>query len=111
MGRARMHCNQAAKQAAYRQRRAQASHRAAAVAPALALARVPATPGHRRWQRLLQHTQAVLETVTCEMQEYYEARSEQWQEDERGAAFVTRCEALEDALEALVAALNEVTES
>lgn len=111
MGRARMHCNQAAKQAAYRQRRAQASQRAAAVAPHLtlavvALARVPATPGHHRWQRLLRQTQAVLETVTSEMQEYYEARSEQWQEDDRGTAFLTRCEALEE----VVAALNEVTE-
>ena len=107
MGQPRRHCNPAAKQAAYRQRRAQASYRIAAVAPALALARVPATPGHRRWQHLLQHTQAVLATVASEMQEYYEARSEQWQEDERGAAFVTRCEALEE----VVAALSEVTES
>jgi hypothetical protein len=43
----------------------------------------------------------LLSSVVVEMQAYFDERSEQWQEDERGETHQQRVEALEEIVEAL----------
>lgn len=52
-------------------------------------------PGLARWRAALQSAQTLLQPVNTEMSDYYAARSETWQESERGEAFRERPEALE----------------
>jgi hypothetical protein len=54
-------------------------------------------PGSVRWLARLGQSEALLETAAAEMQEYYEDRTEAWQESERGAAFLERAEAVQEA--------------
>jgi hypothetical protein len=39
---------------------------------------------------------ALLETITVEMDSYYEERTEGWQDSERGESFTERMESIED---------------
>lgn len=48
---------------------------------------IPAVPGSARWKAALVIASGLLSTVSSEMQDYYDARSERWQESERGEAF------------------------
>lgn len=58
-------------------------------------------PSQARWQALLARARAELETTRDEMQAYYDARSETWQQGERAAALLEQIESLEQALDAL----------
>src|SRR5258707_276546 len=81
----RQHTDAAAKQRAYRARQAQArlaEQQAKGLPPAPPL---PTLPSRARWQPLLAQARLWLETVRDEMQGYYDARSEAWQEGERAA--------------------------
>jgi len=62
---------------------------------------VSAMPGQARWTALLAQAQWALAQVSQEMQEYYDERSEAWQESERGADFAQRLEAVQEVLEGL----------
>ena len=62
---------------------------------------VPTLPSRARWQALLTQARLALETTRDEMQSYYDARSETWQEGDRAAALLGQIENLEQALEAL----------
>ena len=62
-------------------------------------------PGQARWQALVHQAQWALQTACAEMEEYAQARSESWQESERGEAFQERLEAVQEVL----AALEELT--
>ena len=91
----------AERQRAYRQRQVQAreverQQKGLPAAPAIA-----SLPGERRWKALLEHARSALSTVEVEMQDYYEARSETWQEQERGEAFQERMVAIETLLSEL----------
>jgi len=86
------------RQRASRQRQAQAreqehQHKGFPTAPALAT-----LPSQRRWQSLMEHARAVLMTTQTEMQSYSDARSEGWQESERGETLLERIAALESLL-------------
>lgn len=99
----RKHTTNALRQAAYRKRRATAARsrpvsKATSGKPA---ARVPAKPGPRRWEALLQQAHLALDATAEEMEEYYDERSEKWQEDERGEAFMARLEAVQEIMTAL----------
>ena len=58
-------------------------------------------PANKRWAALRDRMQADGETLRDEMQEYYDERSETWQEDDRGAEFQERIDAVERVLDAL----------
>lgn len=98
------HETNALRQVAYRKRRfaLARSQPVAGQGPRQArLLRVPAKPGARRWEALLHQAQAVVEATADEMQDYYDERSEKWQEDERGEAFMERLEAVQEITAAL----------
>jgi hypothetical protein len=60
-----------------------------------ALPAIPTLPGWARWNALLKSAVAQVEQVCEEMQAYYEARSEVWQESERAEIFAERQEQIE----------------
>ena len=64
---------------------------------------------YRRWNRLIQAAGRDLESVGQEMTDYFEARSESWQEDQRGEEFSELMETQEEAqnlLQDLIQALT-----
>jgi len=101
MSQPRQYADNAAKQRAYRARQADARRREQG-AKGLPLAPpLPTLPSRARWQALLARATCSLETCRDEMQAYYDARSERWQDGERAAALLEQIESLEQALEAL----------
>jgi hypothetical protein len=62
---------------------------------------IPTMPGTARWRALETQSLAALETVRDEMREYYEERSEEWQESERGEEFTARLDAVEEVVSSL----------
>ena len=97
----RHHADNAAKQRAYRARQA-AARRSEQAAKGLPPAPpLPTLPSQARWLALLARARHDLETTRDEMQAYYDARSETWQQGERATALLEQIESLEQALEAL----------
>ena len=99
MPQARHYETAAQRQAAYRQRQAQAHATQLAQQGLPPLPPLPTMPSQARWSALLQQAQWALDQVSSEMQEYYEARSEAWQESERGEDLAERLEAVQEVLE------------
>ena len=91
----KQYASPALRQQAYRARQQQArlvERQEKGLPPTPAIATLP---GERRWQALLTQAQAALACVQTEMQDYYDARSEAWQDSERAETFTQRLEALE----------------
>jgi len=86
----------AVRQRAYRARKAEALP-----AHLPGSAPVATMPSSARWKTLLANADLLLRTVQREMERYFEERSENWQESERGEAFLERIENVETAREAL----------
>ena len=59
---------------------------------------VPAAPG---WKAMLGRALSLVEQTSEQMQGYYDARSEAWQDSDRGEAFIEMMESVMDAAEAL----------
>ena len=97
----RRHANHAARQAAYRERQAEARSNEWASKGMPSLPALATVPGHPRWQALIRQASLLLETVQEEMQPYYDHRTETWQESERGADFLERLEALQEVQSAV----------
>lgn len=97
-GPARDYPTNAARQRAYRQRRkaARAAEQAAKGMPPLPA--IATLPGSIRWQALIEHAEALLQTAATEMESYYDHRTDAWQESERGEAFLGRVEALQEVI-------------
>ena len=55
-------------------------------------------PGQARWIAALSSAQALVAQVSTEMRDYYDERTETWQESERGEQFQERLDALEELL-------------
>lgn len=94
----RQHPDHAARQRAYRARQDAArlaDQQARGLPPAPPL---PTLPSRARWHALLTRARLALETARDEMQTYYDARSETWQEGERAALLTDHLEALEQLL-------------
>jgi hypothetical protein len=108
MPQARQYQTSAQRQAAYRQRQAQARAAQLAQKGLPPLPAVPTLPGQARWRALLSQAQWAVAQVSQEMQGDYEARSQQWQESERGACFEERLEAVQELLVA-IEELSELT--
>lgn len=82
------------RQKAFRDR--QKAARATAIAQgAPKAAAVPTMPSNARWTTLIQQARAALDTCRGEMQEYFDERSEQWQESDKADAMQQRIEQLE----------------
>lgn len=97
----RLHESSAQRQAAYRQRVAQARQQQLTDRALPPLPTLPTVPGQVRWRTLLVQAQWCLTQVASEMQHYYEARSDAWQESEKATAFEARLEAVQAVLESL----------
>jgi len=57
---------------------------------------LPLTPGRKRWRAMLGRTLHLIEQAHEEMQDYYDGKSETWQDSERGEAFAETMEAVAD---------------
>lgn len=62
---------------------------------------VPAAPGQKSWKAMLGRALSLVEQTSEQMQGYYDARSEAWQDSNRGEAFIETMESVADAAEAL----------
>lgn len=97
----RHHPDNAARQAAYRARQAQArcaELQARGIPPAPPRATLPS---RARWHALLAQARLSLETARDEMQAYFEDRSDAWQEGERAATLQERLDTLGQVLDDL----------
>jgi hypothetical protein len=97
----RRYTDQAARQAAYRARQAQARHQEQEAKGLPATAALPTLPSRARWQALLTQARHALQTAADEMQAYYDARSPAWQDGERAAALQERLDTVAQMLEDL----------
>ena len=95
----RKYANAAARQAAYRQRLA--AQGTVWEGKGGTASRVVPLPGPRRWQALSREVGGLLETLRREMEEYYDQRSESWQESERGESHLERQQAVQELQSAL----------
>jgi hypothetical protein len=93
--------NQAARQAAYRARREQATREAAKQRGLPPLPALPAMPGTARWNAALTLALRLVEEVSEQMQDYFDERSQPWQDSDRAQDFTTRLDNVEAAREAL----------
>ena len=83
----------AARTAAWRQRTAQ---------PKPAPAHYSALkPGYRRWDLMAEEARELLQTIADERAEYYDDRSEEWQESDRAEAFTEKTDAIQEIIDAL----------
>jgi len=98
MAQERKHANPAQRQAAYRKRCEAARHQHLSVRGLPPLPVIATFPGQARWTAALTSAQALVTQVSTEMRDYYDARTETWQESERGAQFQERLDALEELL-------------
>jgi hypothetical protein len=92
----RKYATRAEQQAAYRQRRALAERELLREKGLPALPAIPTLPGHARWRAMLSQAQYLLRQAAAEMQDYYDARSEAWQESVQAEAFLEKVERLEE---------------
>jgi len=58
-------------------------------------------PGTSRWNAALKMAHALIEEVVSQMQDYFDERSESWQEGERGEEYQGRLALVEAALDAV----------
>jgi len=91
----------AQRQAAYRARTEQAQSAQLAQRGLPGLPSIPTMPGTPRWNATLRYVTAMLTTVQGEMQDYFEDRSQTWQEGQRGEEHQERIASVEALLEAL----------
>lgn len=97
----RKHANAAHRQAAYRVRLEEARQAVLAAKGLPALPAIPSMPGWPRWNASFVSTQELLIATLGEMQDYFDARSESWQEGERGDAHQEKMASLEVVLDTL----------
>ena len=97
----RQHADHAARQRAYRDRQA-AARREERLAKGLPPSPPIATlPSRARWQALVAQARLALETLRDELQTYYDARTETWQESERAVTLAEQLDTLEQVLDDL----------
>lgn len=99
----RRYPSHAHRQAAYRRRQADARKEEMKSQGIPPLPPVSTMPGWPRWNAMTQRLLLLLNAIQEEMQDYYDQRSEDWQESERAEALTERLQAVEEALSALEA--------
>lgn len=97
----RKYASDAERQKAFRERRQQAiaAERAAKGIPGPPV--IYTMPGRARWLVLVEQARAALELVHREMEDYAGARSDRWQDSDRGAAFQDGFDTVAEALQAV----------
>jgi len=94
----RRYANHAQRQAAYRRRQAQARKEELADRTIPAAPPIATMPGWQRWNAITERLLLLLNTMHDEMHDYYDQRSDAWQESQRADAFSERLQAVEDAI-------------
>jgi hypothetical protein len=97
----KIHACAAARQAAYRARCEQTRQVALAAKGLPSLPAMPSMPGWPRWNASFASAQELIADTFREMQDYFDARSESWQESERGEEHQDKIVAVEAVLDAL----------
>ncbi len=97
----RKHNPNAARQEAYRARREQSRQIALAAKGLPSLPSIATIPGWTRWNASFTAAHALVADSLREMQEYFDDRSESWQEGERGEDHQERIASVEAALDAI----------
>ena len=98
MSQVRKHTSNAQRQAAYRRRRKQVQCDVLVPTDLPAVPKLTAIPATERWRKGIAQAHGLLVLVQREMQDYYDERSEKWQEGEKGDAFQERLDQIEEAL-------------
>ena len=101
----REHASAAARQAAYRKRCDNARKLVLASKGLPQLPGIPTMPGWPRWTASLSTARELIERTVEEMQEYFDERSEEWQEGEKAPVFQERI----DEVQAMLDAMSELT--
>jgi hypothetical protein len=99
------HPSNAARQAAFRARREQVRQAELAAKGLPSLPAISSMPGWTRWNASFQAANALIVESLSEMQDYFDDRSESWQESDRGEEYqekITCVEAVVDALSDLL---------
>ena len=94
----RKHQNAAACQAAYRRRQEEARRQELQRKGLPALPPVPTIPGEARWRKMLAEAGALLSMVVDEREAYFDDRSDEWRESDKGDAFQERSDAVTNIL-------------
>lgn len=100
-----MPTSNAERQKAFRERLRQRLAAVDTPAPLPDKPKLNAMPANKRWAAMLDQAKAILMTRRDEMQEYFDDRSGDWQEGDRGQAFQERL----DAIDAATDAVDELT--
>jgi hypothetical protein len=90
------YASNAERQAAYRARCSSQREKELSSKGLPQIPQVPSIPGHRRWKAMVGQACSLVESVTHEMETYYEERSEEWQESERGERFAEMMESIQE---------------
>lgn len=101
----KQHASAAARQAAFRTRREQMRQASLATKGLPALPPISSMPGWPRWKASFLAAQQLMAVSLSEMQDYFEERSETWQESPRGEehqAKIVSVEAVQEALSDLL---------
>ena len=101
MSQVQKYATPAQRQAAYRQRRAQAEHEREQRSGIAALPVIGNIPGTVRWRQALAGAAVYLNAVREEMSAYHSGRSERWQDSERAEVFRERLEQIEQIADLL----------
>lgn len=98
---AKRYASDAARQAAYRERQAEARRLELKRKGLPDLPPIPTIPGSSRWGKMLCEATALVRMVVEEREAYYDERSEAWQASDKGEAFVEGTDAIRGIVEAL----------
>jgi hypothetical protein len=101
----REHASGAARQAAYRKRCDRARKLVLASKGLPQLPAISTMPGWPRWNASLNTARELVERTVEEMQEYFDERSEEWQEGEKASDFQERI----DEVQAMMDAMSELS--
>lgn len=97
----RKHNTNAARQSAYRARREQARQITLTQQGLPALPAIATLPGWTRWNASFTQAHALIAQSLSQMQDYFDDRSQIWQESERGEQHQERIASVEAALDAV----------
>jgi hypothetical protein len=95
MPRTRKYQTNGERQAAYRRRCAKASD---ADLMNKTPGSIPSAPGRRRWKAMVKAASALLDCADGEMQDYFDQRSETWQDSQAGESIAEMLESVHEAL-------------
>ncbi len=94
----KIHTDRAERQRAYRQRQKGAREIELAAKGLPVTPSIPTMPGTARWEALIKSARTALDASRYDMEAYFDARSENWRESERGEALQEQINELESII-------------